>query len=104
VADGRTDEWFIDAGDFDFEPAPLEAIAGGDPAHNASVTRQILEGEAGPHRDVALLNAGATIYVGGGAVNLGDGVKQARKAVDDGAAFDVLDRLVNLTGELAAAS
>src|SRR3954454_4421739 len=54
VADGRTDEWFIDAGDFDFGPAPLEAIAGGDPAHNASVTRQILEGEAGPHRDVAL--------------------------------------------------
>jgi anthranilate phosphoribosyltransferase len=104
VADGRTDEWFVEAGDFGLESAPLEAIAGGDPKHNASVTREILQGEAGPNRDVALLNAGAAIYVGGSAVNLNDGVEQARKAVDDGAAFDVLDRLVNLTGELAGAS
>jgi anthranilate phosphoribosyltransferase len=100
VADGRTDEWFIELDDFGLEPAPLEGIAGGDPQHNASVTRQILEGEGGPHRDVAILNAGAAIYVGGGAVNLNDGVEQARKAVDDGAAFDVLNRLVSLTSEL----
>src|SRR4051795_12907048 len=104
VADGRTDEWFVEADDFGLESAPLEAIAGGDPAHNASVTREILQGEAGPNRDVALLNAGAAIYVGGSAVNLNDGVEQARKAVDDGAAFDVLERLVNLTGDLASAS
>ena len=104
VADGRTDEWFVEADDFGLEPAPLETIAGGEPEHNASVTRTILEGEAGPHREVALLNAGATIYVGGGAVNLGDGVEQARRAVDDGAAFDVLERLTALTRELSAAS
>jgi anthranilate phosphoribosyltransferase len=104
VADGRTDEWFVEAGDFGLEPAPLETIAGGEPEHNASVTRAILEGEAGPHREVALLNAGAAIYVGGGAVNLGDGVEQARRAVDDGAAFDVLERLIALTRELSAAS
>ena len=53
---------------------------------------------------MALLNAGAAIYVGGGAVNLGDGVKQARRAVDDGAAFDVLERLVARTRELSGAS
>jgi anthranilate phosphoribosyltransferase len=104
VADGRTDEWFVEAGDFGLEPAPLETIAGGEPEHNASVTRTILEGEAGPHREVALLNAGAAIYVGGGAVNLGDGVEQARRAVDDGSAFDVLERLIALTRELSAAS
>jgi anthranilate phosphoribosyltransferase len=104
VADGRTDEWFVEAADFGLESAALDAVAGGDPEHNASVTREILQGEAGPNRDVALLNAGAAIYVGGSAVNLNDGVEQARKAVDDGAAFDVLERLVNLTGDLASAS
>ena len=31
VADGRTDEWFVEADDFGLESAPLEAIAGGDP-------------------------------------------------------------------------
>jgi anthranilate phosphoribosyltransferase len=104
VADGRTDEWFVEADDFGLKAAALDAISGGDPAHNASVTREILQGEAGPPREVALLNAGATIYVGGGAVNLNDGVEQARKAVDDGAAFDVLERLIALTRELSGAS
>jgi anthranilate phosphoribosyltransferase len=104
VADGRTDEWFVEADDLGLESAPLDAIAGGDPAHNASVTREILQGEAGPHREVALLNAGAAVYVGGGAVNLGDGVEQARRAVDDGAAFDVLERLIARTRELSGGS
>jgi anthranilate phosphoribosyltransferase len=104
VADGRTDEWFVEADDLGLESAPLDAIAGGDPKHNASVTKEILQGEAGPWREVALLNAGAAIYVGGAAVNLGDGVKQARRAVDDGAAFDVLERLIARTRELTGAS
>jgi anthranilate phosphoribosyltransferase len=101
VADGRTDEWFVEADDFGLESAALEAIAGGDPRHNASVTREILQGEAGPQREVALMNAGAAIYVGGGAVNLNDGVEQARRAVDDGAAFDVLERLIARSRELS---
>jgi anthranilate phosphoribosyltransferase len=101
VADGRTDEWFVEADDFGLESAALEAIAGGDPRHNASVTREILQGEAGPQRQVALMNAGAAIYVGGGAVNLNDGVEQARRAVDDGAAFDVLERLIARSRELS---
>jgi anthranilate phosphoribosyltransferase len=104
VADGRTDEWFVEAEDLELEIASLEAIAGGDPEHNAAVTRAILAGEAGPAREVALLNAGATIYVGGGAVNLGDGVEQARQAVDSGAAREVLTRLVDRSRELAEAS
>jgi anthranilate phosphoribosyltransferase len=104
VADGRTDEWFIEADEFGLHMAELETIAGGDPEHNASVTASILAGETGPQRDVALLNAGAAIYVGGGAVNLGDGVQQARQAVDSGAARSVLDRLVSRTRELSGAS
>jgi anthranilate phosphoribosyltransferase len=104
VADGRTDEWFVEAQDLGLGIAPLETIAGGDPDHNAGVTRSILEGEQGPQRDIALLNAGAGVFVGGGAVNLGDGVEQARQAVDSGAARDVLARLVDRSRELAGAS
>jgi anthranilate phosphoribosyltransferase len=104
VADGRTDEWFVEAQDLGLGIAPLETIAGGDPDHNAGVTRSILEGERGPQRDVALLNAGAAVFVGGGAVNLGDGVEQARQALDSAAARDVLARLVDRSRELAGAS
>jgi anthranilate phosphoribosyltransferase len=104
VADGGTEEWFVEADDLDLTPAPLEAIAGGEPAENAEVARGILEGKDGPPREVALLNAGAAIYVGGGAVNLGDGVKQARDAVDSGKAREVLEKLVERTRDLAKAS
>ena len=104
VADGRTDEWFVEAEDLGLGIAPLETIAGGDSDQNAVVTQSILDGEQGAQRDVALLNAGAAIFVGGSAVNLGDGVEQARQAVDSGAARDVLVRLIDRSRELAGAS
>jgi anthranilate phosphoribosyltransferase len=103
VADGGTEEWFVEADDLDLPSAPLDAIPGGEPEENAAVIRGILEGEEGPSRDVALLNAGAAIYVGGSAVNLGDGLKQAREAIDSGKARDVLEQLVARTRELAKA-
>jgi anthranilate phosphoribosyltransferase len=104
VADGRTDEWFVEAADLGLEPAPLDAIPGGEPADNAAVVRGILEGEPGPPREVALLNAGAAIFVGGSAVSMADGVAEARKAVDSGAANDILERLVARSKELAGSS
>ena len=102
VADGGTEEWFADATEFGLEPAPLEAVAGGTPKENAAVVRKILAGEPGPPRDLALLNAGAAVYVGGGAGGLEEGIKLAARAVDDGAASDVLERLIETTDRLAA--
>jgi anthranilate phosphoribosyltransferase len=49
-----------------------------------------------------VLNAGAAIVVGGAAADLEAGVARARDAIDTGAARDVLSRLVDLSGELAA--
>jgi len=104
VVDGGTDEWFVEVEDLGLEPAGVEAIAGGEPAENAAVARAVLGGEAGGPREVALLNAGAAIYVGGHAVNLGDGVKQARESVDSGKAKQVLEKLVSRSAELSEAS
>jgi anthranilate phosphoribosyltransferase len=104
VADGGTEEWFVEPGNFDLQPAGLDAIPGGEPAENAAIVRRVLEGEGGPQRDVSLLNAGAAIYVAGGAKDVEEGVARATKAVDSGAAFDVLDRLVARSRELSGAS
>jgi anthranilate phosphoribosyltransferase len=102
VAEGRTDEWFVEPGELGIERAPLAAIAGGEPAENAEVVRSVLAGKAGPARDVVVLNAGAAILVGGGhAEDLPAGVARAAETIDSGAAADVLDRLVDLTGRLA---
>jgi anthranilate phosphoribosyltransferase len=82
-------------------PAPAEAIPGGDPQQNAETTRRIFAGEPGPPRDLAVLNAGAAIYAGGGADALADGVRRAEEAIDGGAAAETLDRFVARTKELA---
>ena len=73
------------------------ALRGGDPAQNASALRRVLDGVAGPYRDVTLLNAGAAFVVAGRASTLGHGVELARASLDSGAARRALDTLVALT-------
>jgi anthranilate phosphoribosyltransferase len=101
VGGGRTDEWFVEAGQFGLGEAPLEEIAGGEPEENAAVSHSVLDGAEGPARDVVLLNAGAAIYVGGQADDLAAGVEGAREAIDSGAAAQLLEQLIEQTGKLA---
>jgi anthranilate phosphoribosyltransferase len=79
----------------------LSEVPGGDPGENAAIARRILAGEPGAPRDLAALNAGAAIYVGGGAAGLEEGVRKAQEAIDTGAAQAALDRFVARTQELA---
>ena len=81
--------------------APFDAVAGGTPQDNAAVARRIFAGETGPARDLAVLNAGAAIYVSGRVQTLQAGVDAAQEALDSGAAAAALERLVELTGRLA---
>ncbi|MGE4123068.1 MAG: anthranilate phosphoribosyltransferase, partial [Solirubrobacterales bacterium] len=97
VADGRTSEWHAEAAQFGLAPAELADIAGGTPAENAATVRAVLAGEAGPPRDITLLNAAAAIYVGGLAADLSESVERAAAAIDSGAAAGVLERLVAAT-------
>jgi anthranilate phosphoribosyltransferase len=80
--------------------ARLADLAGGTPARNADVVRRVLAGERGPHRDIAVLNAGAAIYVGGGDGTLEEGVRDAEAAIDDGRAAAALERLASFTQRL----
>ena len=75
----------------------------GRPDVNAEITRRIFAGEAGPARDVAVLNAGAAIYVSGTVASLEEGVRAAEAALDDGRAAAALDALASLTKELSPA-
>ena len=101
VRDGGTEEWYLSADEVGLAEAPLEAIAGGTPEENAAATRSVLAGEPGPHRDIALLNAGAAIYVAGEAEDVPAGVARAAEAVDEGAPARTLEALIALTAELA---
>jgi anthranilate phosphoribosyltransferase len=80
---------------------PLDQLRGGDPATNAALARQVLEGEQGPHRDVVLLNAAAAVVVAGLAGDLPAGLEQAAHSIDSGRAGEVLDRLVDVSKAVA---
>jgi len=84
--------------------AAPDAITGGTPERNADVTRRILAGDPGAERDLAVLNAGAAVYVAGRAQTLEEGVRAAEDAIDSGRAGAALDGLATLTQELATAS
>jgi len=100
VADGRTEERFVEPGDFGLPEASLEEVGGGTPEENAAATRSVLAGEGGPRRDLALLNAGAAICVGGLAPDLAGGVEKAAETIDSGAARELLERLIAATAKI----
>jgi anthranilate phosphoribosyltransferase len=94
---GRLESYDVAPEDVGLERAEDGAVGAGRPADNARVLRRVLEGEPGTERSLALLNAGAAIYVGARADSLSDGVDRARDAVDSGAALRVLDGYVERT-------
>ena len=98
--DGEVSRYEIQPGDFGLDAAPTEAIAGGDPEHNATIIRSVLNGEEGPRRDVLLINAGAGIFAAGLAPDIGSGVRLAAESIDGGKARAALESLVELSNEV----
>lgn len=77
----------------DLPRAPIEAIRGGDAAHNAAALLELLGGARGPYRDTVVLNAAAALVVAGKAADLRRGARLAAEALDTGAAAATLQRL-----------
>ena len=77
---------------------------GGTPDHNAEAVRRVLAGTPGTERSLAVLNAGAAIYVGGVAESIEAGVRRAEQAIDSGAAGGLLERFVQRTRGLGSGS
>jgi anthranilate phosphoribosyltransferase len=77
--------------------AKPEDLIGGDATENAAHIRAVLQGNKGPLRDIALLNAAAALLVAGKAKTLRDGVALAEEAIDSGKAVAVLEALVKLS-------
>jgi anthranilate phosphoribosyltransferase len=59
VARGYVTEHDLDPLDLGIARSDIQDLLGKDPAHNAEVARRVLAGDAGPVRDIVLLNAAA---------------------------------------------
>ncbi|MFA7457608.1 MAG: anthranilate phosphoribosyltransferase, partial [Micavibrio sp.] len=77
--------------DFNLQPIALQDLAGGDSAHNAGALCNLLAGQHGAYRSVVLANAAAVLYLHDGRA-FPEGVEAAAKAIDSGAALNVLNR------------
>ena len=66
---------------------------GGSPKKNATIIKNILEGEKGPKRDIALLNAAAGIFVGEKNISFEEAFHKAIDSLDSLSALSVLKRL-----------
>lgn len=112
--DGDVRRWTLDPRRLDLPVHPVDALRGGDAAHNADVARRLCAGATGAVRDAVLLNAGtalALLHAGEGGAHPTDegqlhtlvraGMDRAAAAIDDGAAAAVVDRWVRATRRLA---
>jgi anthranilate phosphoribosyltransferase len=94
---GRLRRFTVSPKDFGLSPAPLAAIKGDGPDHNADALRRLLAGEKSPYRDIVLMNAAAALAIAGHASSLEGGASLAAQAIDSGAARARLDALVKIT-------
>jgi len=100
---GKISHYRIHPEDFGLPEVNPKEIGDLPPDDSAALALEILKGETdGPARDVVLLNAGAGIYVAGGANSIGAGIERARRTIDSGAAFRKLQNLLEETGKSEA--
>ncbi len=95
------DGWFrsytISPEDFGLTRCEKKELVGGTPAENAAITRAILGGERGPKRDAVLMNAGASLCIGGKADNMAEGIKLAGEIIDSGKALETLENFIKVS-------
>ena len=106
IRDGWYKTYEITPEDFGFKTCSKDELKGGTPEENAQITLSILKGEKGPKREAVLLNAGASLYIGGKADTFADGVKLAAELIDSGKALETLNKVIEVSnrgiqGEMA---
>lgn len=94
LEDGAIRAFDIAPEDAGLPRATAQALVGGDPAHNASALRAVLNGAKNAYRDIAVLNAGVALVVAARAADIREGATLAARVLDSGAAREKLDALI----------
>ncbi len=92
--DGNFTSYEITPEQFGFTRCEKSDLAGGTPAENAAIAREILSGKPCPAADAVLLNAGAALHIAKG-VSIEEGIAIAREVIADGRAIAALDAYVS---------
>jgi anthranilate phosphoribosyltransferase len=101
LKDGEVREYTINPGQFGIGEHDGSMLKAQSREMSLAIVRRVLANEAGPARDIVLLNAGAALYAADVADSLADGIERARQALSSGAAAQTLERFVSTTQRLA---
>jgi anthranilate phosphoribosyltransferase len=100
VSDGQIRRETISPDELGLTKAGMDDLVARDLDHAVVMVREIIHGaDTGPRRDMALLNAAATLLVAGAVESLEEGLVRAGNAIDSGAAQQTLEKLVRLSNE-----
>jgi anthranilate phosphoribosyltransferase len=91
---GAVSTFYVHPSDFGLSKAKPGDLQGGDAAANAAIVREVIDGKKGARRDVVLLNAGASLFVGAKAESVREGIARAAEAIDSGAARATLAAMI----------
>jgi anthranilate phosphoribosyltransferase len=108
INDGKYRVEKFDPSNLGIESAPISELVGGDAAHNVKIAKEIFSGKESAAKDAVILNAAAAIAAFKADFNLSveqqfaNGVVLARKAIESGAATDLVGSWAKLSHEIAA--
>ncbi len=94
LKNNRITEYIIDPSLFGLKKGSLKDITVQDSEHSKNIILDILDGNHSVARDIAVLNAGAAIYVSGLTKDMGAGILMAKEKIDDGHALNKLNQLI----------
>ena len=101
--DGGIREYEIHPEDFGLTMASNRALKVETPEQSKTLLMSVLDNEAGPARDIVILNAGVGLYAANVANTMADGIALAREALASGKALAKMHQFVARTKELANA-
>ena len=92
-------EYTINPEDFNISRGSIEDIRVDSVEQSEQMIMTILDGKHSTARNIAILNAGAAIYISGLTKDIGSGVNKAIELIDNGSAMNKLNELINNSKE-----
>lgn len=99
IHQGAVRLYTVEPEDYALSRCRLNDLQGGDAVRNAELVQAILQGEAGPRRDVVLLNSAFALVAAGKAADVRAGIELAADAIDNGRALQKLNDLIRMTNQ-----
>lgn len=97
LKEGKITEETLMPRDFGLPTANPQDLIGGEPEHNATALREILNGKHNAYRNIVVANTAAVLMISGKEDDLIQASKRAAFALDNGSACTLLDRYIAFT-------